>query len=237
MAWDTAANVLNDAIIELGLRSSRAADPYDITDIAVVQLQQFLTATGQDLLRDYQWSHLAVPYTFPTADGTASYALPADFQRFVDQTAWNRTQQRPLFGPLNAQQWEQVLASTVSGVLNQSFRVYGNKIYLSPTPSAVETVAYEYQSAYWVSDSGGTAPTTDTPDDGPELLYFDRRLLVCGVKLRWLREKGFDSMAAQDDFDRALARALGADGAAPVLSVTPGASVVSWNVPDTGYGS
>lgn len=238
MAWDTAANVLNDAALELGLVTAEVADPYGETGQHWVQLRQLLKAVGQDLARDFAWSHLQTAYTFPTANGQAAYALPSDFSRLVDGTCWNRTQARRLSGPVNAQEWEALQGGAVSGLLDKAFRLYGGNFNLYPTPTAAETLAYEYVSANWVSETGQTSPTSEAPDEASDILYLERRLLVCALKLAFLRQKGFPSDAAQDDFERALARAQGGDGAAAELRVGGGSvfPLGRFNVPDTGYG-
>ncbi|NBD11829.1 phage adaptor protein [Corallococcus silvisoli] len=242
MAWDTAANILNDAAVELGLYATDQTDPFDSTDAAVAQLCRLLKSVGQDLVRDYQWSHLQKEYTFATVPGTGDYALPPDYARLIDQTPWNRSGVMPLVGPLNAQGWQVLRAVTSTGAVGLWFRVVGNRLSLLPVPGTAQHLAYEYISAHWVQPTGQTAPTAETPTDGDDVLCFDRRLLVCALKLSWKKAKGFDASAAQDDFERALSRAQGGDGAAPVLSLNgcrlgPERLLNGVNVPDTGFGT
>lgn len=242
MAWDTAANILNDAAVELGLYATDLADPYDSTDANVVQLRRLLKSVGQDLARDYVWSHLQKEHTFQTEDGVVGYDAPSDFLRLLDQTQWNRSEQERLEGPLSAQGWQYLKALSASGTSESWFRVFGTELRLYPTPSSAETVAFEYASSYWVQPTGQTTPTTDAPTDGTDTLWFDRRLLVCAVKLAFRRSKGFDTASVQEDFDRALSRAMGGDGAAPVLSLNHrgvfGQRLIGPdNLPDTGMGS
>src|SRR5688572_457522 len=106
MAWDSVGNIVNDAALELGLITSASADVYGETNQNIVQLRALLKSLGQRLVRDFKWSHLTKEHTFDTADGVSNYTLPDDFQRIVDGTAWNRTTDLPLVGPLNAQQWQ-----------------------------------------------------------------------------------------------------------------------------------
>jgi hypothetical protein len=241
MAWDTALNILNDSAKGLGLISAALTDPFANTNPNIVQLCQLLNDLGQDLLRDYSWSHLRKEYTFSTANGTASYALPTDLARVVDQTAWNRTQQMPMRGPVNGQQWQQLQAGLVSFTLPGAFRIFGDLFYIYSTPTAIETIAYEYQSRYWVKPTGQSSPTSESTTAYQDTLYFDRRVLVTGLKLYFRRAKGFDSTAAQDEFTRAVERAMENDSAAPVLSLNGGTGGMrlldGLNVPETGFGS
>ena len=242
MSWDTAANIINDAAVELGLYATDVADPYASTDANVLQLCRLLKAVGQDLLRDFAWTHFQKEHTFATVAGTAAYALPADFGRMLHQTHWNRTGVMPLQGPLGAQGWQLLKAQSATGAVGLWFRVVNNEVELQPVPTSAQTLAYEYVSRYWVQPSGQTAPTAEAPTDGADTLWLDRRLLVCALILKFKRAKGFDSAAAQEDYERALARAQGADGAAPVLSVSPRGLGVErlvdgCNVPERGFGS
>lgn len=242
MPYDSAVNILNDAAVELGLVASDMADPYASTDANVVQLCRMLKGLGQDLARDYQWSHLQKQHTFDTADGVATYDLPDDYLRLIDQTAYNRTRQERLDGPLSAQGWQYLQALTAAGTVEFWFRLKGYEFILYPTPSSVFTMALEYVSNAWAQSTDAVAPDKAAPTTADDILWFDRRLLVCGLKLAFQRAKGFDSTAAQADFDEALARARGSDGAAPVLSlnyrgVLAQRLVGPGNLPDTGYGS
>lgn len=242
MAFDSAANILNDAAVELGLISTDVADPYASTDANIIQLRRLLKGVGQDLARDHQWSHLQKEHTFTTVNGTSEYDLPEDFHRLIDQTQYNRTRQERLDGPLSAQGWQYLQALTAAGTVEFWFRVKGLKFILYPTPTTAFDMALEYISTWWVQPNDEVIPVTETPFQATNLLCFDRRLLVCGVKLAFQRAKGFDSTAAQADFDEALARARGGDGAAPVLSLNARGVLAQrlvgpGNLPDTGYGS
>lgn len=242
MAYDNAANIINDAAVELGLYATDVADPFASADANVVQLCRLLKGVGQDLARDYQWTHLQTEYTFNTSIGLASYALPDGFLRLIDQTSYNRTRQERLDGPLSAQGWQYLQALSASGTVEFWFRVTGTEFRLTPTPTAVFSMALEYISRFWVLHLDDITPTDDRLNDGEDILWFDRRLLVCGVKLAFQRAKGFDTTATKADFDEALARARGGDGAAPVLSlnhrgVLAQRLVGPGNLPDTGFGT
>lgn len=240
--WDTAANIINDAAVELGLYSADLTDPYDSTDANVVQLCRLLKSLGQKLAREHGWTHLEKSYTFPLVASTVAYDLPADFGRLIDGTYWNRTRQTPLVGPLSPQQWELLKAQSSSGTVDLMFRTFGNQVQFHPTPSSTDTIAYEYRSKWWVDAGGGDTPDAEEPMDGASTLHLDRDLLVAGLKSRFQRAKGFDSSASDAEFADALDRARGADGAAPTLSLSGRGSgalrlLDGANVPETGYGS
>lgn len=240
MNWRTAQEVLNDALMELGLIQSELADPYASTNQAVVQARACLKAEGQSLLRDFNWQQLIKTHSFNTGNGTASYALPSDLARILPRTIWNAATDRPLIGPASPQQWE-AMQNLATASVDQVFRILGELFYIHPTPSSTEAITYEYMRSQWVDvDGDGNEPEADTPEGPNDTLWFDGRLLICGVKLRLKRAKGFDVTAELDEYDRELSRAQGAVPA-PVLYVgsapeTP-RLLDSRNIPDTGFGS
>lgn len=217
--FDTANNVLNDAAVELGLTAADEVDFYAATNPALIQLRRLLKGLGEELVRDYRWTHLQRQYNVVTTPGVDAYALPPDFARLIDGTEWNRTQQMPLGGPINAQGWQLLKAHSASGTVWLNFRIAGNHFFLHPVPGTVESLFFEYITRRWVLDDGGTLPNAEAPDAAADVLWFDRRLLIYGLRLRFLEAKGFPTAAVQRLYEDALAAAQGGDGAAPVLSL------------------
>lgn len=155
MAWDTAANIIDDAGKELSLwtsdySGSTVATLYTSTDQHVVLLRMLLKGLGQDLARQHDWSQLIKTHTFSTANGTAAYDPPTDYLRTINRTHWNRTQQMPLGGPIGSAGWQQLQALSNTASAYKLFRVTNDQLSIHPTPSATETVAFEYFSRYWV---------------------------------------------------------------------------------------
>lgn len=240
--FDNAANIINDAALELGLVASAVTDPYASTDGNYIQLCALLKSLGQELLEQHQWTQLVKEYTFATTSGDNSYDLPTDFRSVVDQSEWDRTSQWPLGGPLSPQDWQLLQARTVTASVRTWFRVANGELLLYPTPSSAATVALEYMSAWWASTSSETSPSKAYPTVYTDLVYFPRLLMVQGLKWKFKRQKGFDSTAEQQDFMDTLGRAKGKDSPAPVLSLdgrrnTSFRYIDGWNVPDTGFGN
>jgi hypothetical protein len=108
-------------------------------------------------------------------------------------------------------------------------------------PTSGDTLALEYRSRYWVAASGSTTPTKDAPTAGADVVCLEAELVKAGLRAAFLRQKGFDSTAAQQDFDAALeATRSAAAGSAPVLRLGRGAAGESLlsltNAPLTGFG-
>ncbi len=242
MAWDSAANILNDAAVELGLISTDITDPYTSTDPNIAQLRRFLKNEGQALVREFDWPHLVKTGTITTSNGTTNYQLPSDVARWLDQTSWNATNDTPLVGGISSVQWKIREVLSTAGTLYSVFRLamsgYADEIAISPTPTAEETINFEYISRMWVGTEANV-PTTDEPTSGIQIVYLDRLLLVAAVKLRFREAKGFDTTADERAFARALDRAKSTATAAPVLSLSTSRSehlIDETNAPTTGIG-
>lgn len=237
--FDTAANIVSNAALELGLTQAALANPWASTDQNIIQLRTLLTRAGRMLVRARAWSQLIEEHTFNTVASTESYALPAGFERFLNCTAWNRDTDWPLGGPLSPQEWQAVQASTVAGTIIRPFRIRENLLYLYPVPTDAEAIYYEYISRYWVVESPATSPTSDAADTASDVIWLDEPLIVAALKLAWMRAKQEDTTFAQAEFDDAYRAAAGGDGAAPTIVIAGGSDFMlgDKNVPDTGYGA
>jgi hypothetical protein len=239
-SWATVATIISDAAIELGLVSADISDPFTSTDPNIIQLLRFLKSGGREIARAREWTFLDREYTFSTVSGTANYALPSDFRNLIAQSGWNRTTVWPLGGPISSQSWQYRKASPVVGDISYAVRFWASQLYLNPTPTSTQTIAFEYLSTYWVKPSGQTSPTSETPTVATDTICFDPNLIVRKLKLDFLKAKGLDTTTVQMDFDASLDSAKGEDAAAPVLSlggyVDPLHLLDSSNFPETGYG-
>lgn len=239
VAWETALTIVADAAVELGLVSS-LTDAWGSTDQNVVLLRSLCTSIGRDLLTRNSWSHLKKETSIATAAADYQYDLPADFSRVVDDTFWNRTQTLKLGGPIDSIAWQYLKATSASGTPRQWFRIVANEVEIYPTPTAIESIYYEYVSSYWVKESGQSAPNTDRVDANTDTIYFEPLLFMRALKVKFLRQKGMDTGAAQEDFEERWAQVASQEGGAPVLSIAPRDTdglLDGTNVPDSGYGS
>jgi hypothetical protein len=165
---------------------------------------------GEALADRYTWQALQTEHTFSTADGTASYALPTGFDFLIKDTVFNRTSRRRMLGDLTPAQWQETQASLVT-MVNPAFRIRGSLFYISPTPTAIETVAYEYVTKNWCQSSGGTGQTQWAADTDVALL--DEELIKLGVIWRFRAKKGFDYAEDMNSYEIAVNNAILKDGA------------------------
>jgi hypothetical protein len=203
--------IVQDALVEVGL--SRPAFAIASTDPGVIAMVSMVNQTGKHLMRRHAWQALQTEKTFTSvalaSQATAS-AVPTDFDRFINESFWNRTKIRPVYGPLSPQEWQQRQASPIGGI-SDYFRMQGNQIYIYPTPTAGWTMAYEYISNYWVSSSK-TAMTADS-DTG----LVDENLLKLGAIWRYLKSRSMDYAEEFRAFEQETETAIAKDGGKSTL--------------------
>lgn len=240
MRTNTAYTILNDVATELSLITEDLADPFASTDPNIRLLCRLSKSFGAELARRFPWTQLRKTHTFSTVNGTSSYDLPVDFDRFTPATHWDRSREQPLLGPVAPQGWQVLQSTSAVAGITYFFTKYGNKLRLYPTPTTAHTLAFEYQSNRWVVTSGDTEPTTETPSFSTDTYWYDGPLFMRGLKAKWLQAKSMDSTAALAEFQEAYSAATGADAAAPDLCLNgPGGfrMINDANVPETGFGS
>jgi hypothetical protein len=200
------------------------------------QIQQMLTfarAVNDDLLAEHDWQVLQTRYSFTTSNGVSAYSWPTDVERWINGTFYDRTNRWEMAGPRTPRQWEWLITSNIApaGPIER-FSIFGDKIQLYPTPGATPlTFNCEYISNNVVLDGSTGAPKPDYTSDA-DICVFDHRVVVYGIKLKWLDAKGNDTTSALSDYRRALSNALGTDAPAPQVSLLPQCDRHALNIPD-----
>src|SRR5262249_37834370 len=131
--------LINNVAVEVGLAASAA--PLSSSDPNFVQMVVLANKLGQELLRRAEWQQLNRTYTFttnssgPPTPEVSFYPLPNDFNRMINQTAWNRTSRLPMAGPLTAQGWEGLVGPGSNPITNYlGFPQRQRAVAILPTP-------------------------------------------------------------------------------------------------------
>lgn len=189
------------------------------SDPQIIQILSITEEEGQELEERYQWQGLQQEATFTTVaaelQGSLSSIAPG-CEHIVNNTIWNRTLRRPLYGPKSQQDWQQLKAMQINGPFN-SFRVKGDSIYFYPAPPAGQTCAFEYITKNWISKSaGGTSEVWTNDADTP---LIDDRIIILGAIWRWKQAKGLDYAEDFAKYERRVLSKMNRDGTKPVLNV------------------
>jgi hypothetical protein len=138
--------------------------------------------------------------------------LPADFDRVVNETAYNRSRTRPMDGPLTPQQW-QALKSSATPLAFDAYRVRNHKLLIYPAPSAGEHIVFEYVSKNWVITA--VNPHEATQDefrlDTDEFLL-DEEMLTLDIIWRYRASAGLNYAEAFRSAELVIADRQSRDG-------------------------
>lgn len=210
-----AIQIIQTACKRLGLTPPSSA--VTSTDNAILQLVALCEEEGQESSSRYPWEVLQTEATFTTVaaelQGAMSTIAPG-WNYITNDTMWNRSLRRPVYGPKSQQDWQQVKAMQLNGPFN-SYRIKSDNVYFYPAPSAGQTVALEYQSKQWVTKSvGGTATTFASDLDTP---LIDDQLITLGLIWRWRQAKGLDFSADFSKYEKRFIELSSRDASKPRL--------------------
>lgn len=166
------------------------------------------------------------------------YSLPADFDRLIDRTQWDKSKHWEMLGPSSAQSWQWLKSGYISTGPRIRFRMLGGYFQIWPALASDEYLGFEYMSNYWAQDSNGDYKAEFTADD--DTCIFPDRLMTLFLKKKYFEAKGFDTTALERDFQRVLNQSKAQDGGSQTLSFAPQPSsiLITWaNIPDSGYGN
>jgi hypothetical protein len=179
------------------------------------------SSTQVTLTQEVDETGTAVDLTF-TKD---TFDIPTDFDRYIDQTHWDRRFQWELVGPQSPQvdQWQR------SGIVpfgpRRKWRQVGRRptaFRIWPPPVASGdypgTLVWEYISNGWVSKADGTFANKLTAND--DEVVFPDGLLQLGIKWRFWQIKGFAYADIQAEYIDWVNREKARDGGQKTLSLS-----------------
>ena len=235
----SALSVLNQVAGELGL--NRVSTITGLTDLQSVQLLSLLNSGGNELMLYYPWEQFSKEWTFETEVGISEYDLPDDYNYFVDQTQWDRSNHWPLLGPKSPQEWAWLKNSLVAPLPRLRYRVADNKLKIYPAPSAdsspsTTTLSMEYIQKNWITTAASETTETDMIVASEDTLNYNPWLLVKFVKFKFYELKGFNTAGVNGDFMRVFNNLTGKDTGAAKLSLSGSTASVGyigpWSIPD-----
>lgn len=169
------------------------------------------------------------------------YAEPSDFDHFIDQTWWDRTNRWQLLGPLSPQidQWH--LSGIVAFGPRRFFREVGpytNMYRIWPPPAEITNplqLVFEYQTINRIRVSGSNTSFAFLWANDDDVPLLDDRLIIAGIKWRFWEQKGFNWLSKRKEYDDMVDRAIARDGGSSKLSLSaqPRSTLISpFNVQD-----
>ena len=210
MAADTILTIIRDFAPRVGVGKPTTAT--GSTDVQVQQMVALANEEGQELAARFDWQQLILEATWTSVATEDQGALSGTivsaalgFNHILNDTIWNRTTKVGPGGPLSPVAWQANKATSYTGPYSQ-YRIRGGHLLLLPAPAAGETLAFEYVSENWVSNTTGDATSNAfvSDDDYPLL---DSRLIKLGLIWRWKAAKGLDYSQEFQNYELAVADA------------------------------
>jgi hypothetical protein len=204
------------------------------SDLQTKQLLALSRVEARDLNRRFDWQATTKEATFTTVAAETQTALTTaapDFDQYINGTMWNRTRFWQVGGPLTQEQWQRRKAAAAQVGVRNWFRIRGNNILFYPTPTAGDTIYFEYISNKWCQSSLLVAQTDWLADTDTALL--DEEVIRLGVVWRFLKAKGLDYSEEFRTYEMALDQIFGSDGGRQTIDMTgSGEGTIFVNIPD-----
>jgi hypothetical protein len=236
MAFQTLSEIANRAADELLI-----ARPSAYVGGATPDGRLFLACAngaGRDLMRAHQWGALQSLGTITTVVSTSTYALADDYDRMIQDTGWDRTEGWMMVGPDSPQINRYLNESGVAQAgVRKRFRLQGTNVIIWPTPTAVETLVYEYVSNKWARAAVSSTPLVEFAAD-TDTTVFDPDLMRAEIKWRFLKSSGmaFEDMLGEAMVMREGRIAADLGGTTLTMSPEPGNQFIDLdNIPDSNW--
>lgn len=139
-----------------------------------------------------------------------------DFSFMVNETMWNRSQRRPVFGPKTPAEWQQLKAQFMQGPWIQ-YMLRGYQLLMLPAPSPGFAIYFEWMSKYWCQSAGGAGQSSMVLDTDTGIL--DERLLILGTLWRFKQKNKLEYAEDEDIYEAAVEDAMVRDGSKQRLNM------------------
>ena len=221
--------ICQNAADETGLK--RPSTVIGNSNQTAVRLLRFAIRTGRDLVRQ-NYPYLFKEGTITTAASDNTYDLPSDFDHFVPFTHWNRTTNRRAY-QIDPQFWQELNSGIATVSINDRYRIRGKDrdLLIFPTPSAVETIAFEYVSKNYCAKSDGTEQSVWTADTDTSV--FDEEVFELGIIWRLLNRIGLPYAEEKAEYQKLVAQAKAQIGSQKIR--TDGYRETVSNLPDSDF--
>lgn len=190
-------------------------------DRQITQIVGLLNAFNRDMLTRKAFQQNTTEATFVTTatedQGSIDTIAPSGFEGIMLDTVFNRTMRLPMAGGVTPAEWQTRKALNFTGPLYQ-FRIRNNRLLMIPTPTAGQTIAFEYLSSFFVSEAGGALKKFWTLDSDYSILGDE--LPQAYLAWAWPKTKGFEYAEDFMAYERLVAAKLGRSNAPKPASLS-----------------
>lgn len=138
------------------------------------------------------WTYIAAENQGPLTTIAPGIIFPSN------NTFYDRTLRRPIYGPIDDDQWQALKAIPNPGPFYK-FRFRGGDLLINPVPTPpLSLIAFEYTSYNLVVTAGGVKQQYFTADT--DTCRFPEPILQRGLTFRWKQIKGLPYQADEEVF-------------------------------------
>ena len=193
---------------------------------------------GNHLQRLHRWTMLTLEHEITTVGAQANYPLPADLDRMMADTAWDRTNNWRMHGQKTARQWQNRLSTQVATSDTRiAWRLIPNagtnEFTIDPIPGAGTELAFNYHSVNWCESAAGVGQSTYQADS--DVSRIPEHLVELELIWRLLGSHQHPYFEEKASADAEAQRAIGHD-LAPVWVVMGSRPRGDVNIPEGSFG-
>lgn len=218
------------------------ASIFATADATITQLVSIMNEVLDDMVVESKYQLITKEAVFIAIaaedQGAMTTLAPEGYEWAYNETFFDRTLKRPLYGPLDETEWQKIKALPNPGPFYK-FRIRGNRLLINPAPTTpLSVIAFEYASNRSVVAADGTSKQFVTADT--DLFGFPERIIRKALAARWKKIKGLPYQDDEAAYYRLLNNYIARDKAKPRINVAhpvpmdiqPGVFVPSgnWNV-------
>ncbi len=206
----------------LGIGGTTPTSVIGNNEVAVKQLLALANVEGNVLNRTFRYEKTISEVTFSVSatavhgtiksitsvSGASVTGMSSGFSYILNDTIWDRTLQRPVFGPLNPSHRQGLSASAVTGPYAEFF-IRGGVLNTIPATTTA-TYAFEYKSDFWCENSTGQGQRKWLADT--DIGRLDEFVMQLGLMWRWKKSKGFDYSEDFTTYEREVTNYMARDG-------------------------
>lgn len=205
----TLLTIIQDAALECDMEPP-ATVIGNTADIIAQKMLRAAQRTGLDLVKRSFWGELRNVATFTaTATEVQANVVPADFDRMIPETFWDRTNRRLISGPVVAARWQSLVATQQPGTDARWFTLRGGNVLIYPTMQGGESMAFEYASKNFCQSTGGVAQARWTADSDTGRL--SEELFTLGVIANFQKAEGLPWADSYREYEARIETEVSAD--------------------------
>lgn len=184
------------------------------TDVTIGQILGLVNELVEDVVDTSKFQAFTREALFTTTaaedQGAMTTLAPNGYLWANNETFYDRTLRRPVYGPINDNEWQALKAIPNPGPFYK-YRIRGDHLLLNPVPSTpFSQIAFEYASSYGVNSIGGVGQASFIADTDVSLL--PEKIIKKGLSFRWKRLKGLPYQGDESDYYKLLNSYIAKDG-------------------------